>query len=121
MPVKLSDLKDVRTVKVEPKEGRAQFEPFEVTYDRMAHTPLLQAEMTKAAEGGFVATLLPLIGGLIIAWEIEDDDGSIDPKDAERVKRIPTAILDRVADALAEDMGGNPTVQSSDGSFAASS
>jgi hypothetical protein len=101
MPIKLIDLaKDVRTCTVAFEDEEA-----EVTYRPSAYTPEIEDQLQTAIEknrpSGGVADLL---SGVILNWEVLEEDGSEYEPTRENLAKLPSAFLFTVINAITEDM-----------------
>lgn len=102
MSIRICDLeKDERTCQV-TFEG----ESAEVRYRPSAYTPAVEDALQSAIEtnrpSGGVAKLL---AGILIEWEVLDDEGKCLPTDAETLALLPSRFLFAVINVITADMG----------------
>lgn len=111
--MRLSDLaKDRRTVTVTVSGGSVN-----VTYRPAGITPEVEDGLrAMIAEQRVGATLVAMLAGILVDWDLQDDDGAMYPIDADGLRRLPMQFLAAVAQAISGNIGPNP---SSGGSSAA--
>jgi hypothetical protein len=109
--MRLSDLKtEKRSIEIDWHGDKVA-----VTYDFLALTPLLQAEMAEAVKLNDVSGLVKLLAALLISWDVLDDANERIPPTLDNLMPLPLAFLNVVAQAIGEDIRGNP--QNAESSF----
>ena len=104
MAIRLSDLtKETRKVSVNVGAS----EPLEIEYRTRAYTPELEESIIGAQERP-AAALAQVLGKLIVAWNLVDDDGKPYPLDDAHFDKLPVQVMIAIFQAIAEDMRPNP-------------
>ena len=111
--MRLSDLaKDRRTVTVTVNGGTVS-----VTYRPGGITPQSEDALRELiAEQRAGASLVAMLSGILVEWDLQDDEGQPYPMDAESLRRLPTVFLSAIAEGISADLRPN---QPSGGSSAA--
>jgi hypothetical protein len=101
MPISLHDIltRDTHTITVE-WEG----ETAEIVYRPSRYTPELEDTHFQAIREGVPSVgLARMLAGVLVSWEIVDDNGEPLPTDFETLSRLSTDFLDAVRDAIRAD------------------
>jgi hypothetical protein len=103
---KLTDLVADRATVSVPFEGAA----LRVTYRPGAITPKVQASVFKAQrDQDLEAGLCRPLSGLLVRWDLTDDDGEPMATTPEALAELPAQLLLRVLEAITDDIAPNRT------------
>lgn len=103
MPIKLSDLNKTRTTTAHTQYGEVS-----ITYMPSAYTAGIELLLAEA-ESKPAQTLVDLVKHLVIAWDIESDDGQPLAITQENLMMLPLDLLADILRAVTKDMRPNPT------------
>ena len=96
-------VRDRKTVTVAVGNGTVQ-----VTFRPGGITPETEDRLREMiAEQRVGASFVALLSGIIVEWDLQDDDGKPYPTDAESLRRLPTMFLYSVAQAVSAEMVPN--------------
>lgn len=88
----------------------------EVTYRPSGYTPIVEDEFKGAIEsdrsGNAFANLLD---GLLIGWDLVDDDGDEIEPTLEFLRTLPNGMLVKISNAIIEDMGSGKNTRKNSG------
>lgn len=76
-----------------------------VTYRPILLTQRLAEQLQGVTDN---ATVMGMLAGLLVSWDLEDDDGRAIPTTADGLKDVPTPVLVRVAEAVAASAASSP-------------
>lgn len=115
MPINLAELQnDERTCEVTYEGQTAQ-----VTYRPSAYTPALEDALQTALESGRPSSgIARLLEGVLLRWELLDENGEELPTTYEVMRELPSAFLVKVINTVTADMqaGREDRKNSGDGS-----
>lgn len=103
--MRISDLtRDRRTVAVQIGDGVVN-----VTYRPGGITPESEDRLREMiSEQRVGASLVALLSGVLLDWDLTDDDGVPYPTTPEALSKLPTLALMAVAQAISESIRPNP-------------
>ncbi len=97
-------VRDRKTVTVQVGDGTVQ-----VTFRPSGITPEIEDRLRDMiAEQRVGASFVALLSGILVEWDLQDDEGRPYPMDAESLRRLPTVFLYAVAQAVSAEMVPNP-------------
>lgn len=104
MAIKLKDLsRDSRTVTVAWDGEEAN-----VTYKPSGYTPATEQELNQDMIANLPnVAVAKMLSGLLVSWDVLDDDGAQIPTDYETLSHIQTDFLQAVLSAVTTDQAAN--------------
>jgi hypothetical protein len=103
MGLKMGDFaKDERVVEIQLGEETAM-----LAYRPSAYTPRVESELQSALEQNRPsAGMARLLAGVLLSWEVLDEDGNEIEPTMDNLMDIPSVLLGAAITAISADMGG---------------
>ena len=109
MPIKIGDLsKEVREISFVFADETVNLSYKVGKYTGEAELRLSEAQTDKQPVNG----LVNLLDGMLVSWDVLEDDGKPMPVTVENLRRLPVNFLAEVANTITEDMRPNAVTAS---------